>query len=524
MHNSFSRTQLRLFILCFVKNQKALKTQIEEMNRRVSYAMQHRSDIQEQLREANNKISQACLDKAKLMTQVLKLENHVKELELKLTEALLDNKHLIKEKEDFSLRVQALERQQVEDHDATIPSSPMALTEMNEKLNKELQINKHSLQESQNQLQALEKENINHIKQKAALEMERFQLIRENKELLLRNDQYKPSELSEINKKSQQNREELELEKQRLWDQCLCLQADVQEKEKMLHIQKERHHKQDLESAQAIEELRAMTLYWNKKWQKVAQSLQSTQEELYKIRRTSKHELPARVPEDCHDDGNLEEDAPVDGLLRNQQDDNQRKMDQLEIQKTLVAQDLQTLKKVKDEKPSVEDKRRGAVCLVTNQQRRMVNEQLKSLFKEQEKQAEKVNTLPAAAPAESSSSQERSHISKSVRAATDRRNWQSVSGLMPVLEEDEESCDPPEELEGEPMKKTDETLLDQRQQKSSAPGMAVWDLSSPESLTYLDDSKKKWTWSPPPYPDGIFGAKIVDICSPDECDEEGDVM
>lgn len=101
--------------------------QIEEMNQKLSHTRQNHSEVQEELSEANNKISQACLvsflsliqyylsyiakcynrnytltcgfdssqDKAILSTQVLKLEDNIKELQAKLTRDLSDKDHLI---------------------------------------------------------------------------------------------------------------------------------------------------------------------------------------------------------------------------------------------------------------------------------------------------------------------------------------------------------------------------------------------------------------------------------------------
>ncbi len=95
-----------------------LLNQIEEMNQRLSHRRQNHSEVQEQLSDANNKLSQACLvsflsliqdnlilhhenlqlkmtfnssqEKAMLSTQVLKLEDNIKQLKAKLTEPLSD--------------------------------------------------------------------------------------------------------------------------------------------------------------------------------------------------------------------------------------------------------------------------------------------------------------------------------------------------------------------------------------------------------------------------------------------------
>ncbi|TMS05133.1 hypothetical protein E3U43_004383, partial [Larimichthys crocea] len=102
---------------------------------------------------------------------------------------------------------------------------------------------------------------------------------------------------------------------------------------------------------------------------------------------------------------------------------------------------------VKDEKPSAEagkDKTVSPVHLEAEQQRRMVTEQLKSLFKEREgKEVGKVDSRPAPAQTAASSLQDRTPASKVMRGSVDRRSWQQGSGLMPVFEEDEENSDWP---------------------------------------------------------------------------------
>ena len=77
--------------------------------------------------------------------------------------------------------------------------------------------------------------------------------------------------------------EVLELEKQKLQDRCLCLDAEVLE----LHLREEEHRRQDAARVQSIEEQKAVASHWAEKWQKVALTLQSTQEELEKLKKNN---------------------------------------------------------------------------------------------------------------------------------------------------------------------------------------------------------------------------------------------
>lgn len=81
--------------------------------------------------------------------------------------------------------------------------------------------------------------------------------------------------------------EVLELEKQKLQDRCLCLEAEVLEKKKKLHLREEEHRRQDAVRVQSIEEQKAVASHWAEKWQKVALTLQSTHEELEKLRKNN---------------------------------------------------------------------------------------------------------------------------------------------------------------------------------------------------------------------------------------------
>lgn len=192
----------------------------------------------------------------------------------------------------------------------------MSLHQVIEKLTRELEMVKRRLEASQSQLQELTSEKVTNTKQIIDLEAERSQLISEKEERLIKiNDENK--ELTEMKEKchqlgwdseqalfsmflddpsaDQQNHplyaeimhsffreslEALELEKQKLQDSCLTFEAGIHEKEEKLRQQEDKYQRLDAVRVKKIEELRAVTSNWSEKWQKVALTLQSTQEKL----------------------------------------------------------------------------------------------------------------------------------------------------------------------------------------------------------------------------------------------------
>ncbi|XP_068580274.1 centrosome-associated protein CEP250 [Cebidichthys violaceus] len=605
------------------ETQRMLLNQIEEMNQR----RQNHSEVQEQLSEANNKISQACLDKAILSTQVLKLEDNVKELKAKLTGALSDKDHLIQEKADLHQRAHVLELQlqtaqqssegchsepqnnKPDQETVMMKEENKALREANEKLTCELEMIKQELKTSQSQLQEVTAERVTSSKQITAVEAERFQLIREKEALLSKMNEGGHDELKKMKEKCHQLRESvsvLELEKQKLQDRCQCLEAEVLEKREKLQLQEEEHRKQDAVRVQSTEELKAAASHWAEKWQKVALTLQSTQEELKELKRNNsrnKTELDAckrelersrsqalihrykvkgdvalvqtedtetqtvlsqssllwEPPSDSHGSQNKAPQAPEDDQdgsttdsLRAQLEESRRGTNKRQEEETLAVQKLQTLGQlypVKDKKVSVEG-RKDKMNVETDQQRRMVTEQLKSLFKGQErKEGRQVHNRSAAGQTGASSPQDWSQTSKVVRNPGDWRIWQQSSGLMPVFEEDEEGSDWPTGEEGKPEEEApaEENFHNHSQQMSSL-SAEICNLKAknenllqatltckqpiqdcPPTAKKLSDKSRHFSdeidlqQKRPPslYPDGIFLAEFVDIWSPDEDEEEG---
>ncbi|TNN81982.1 hypothetical protein EYF80_007628 [Liparis tanakae] len=571
------------------ETQRMLLNQIEKINQR----RQNHSEVQEQLSEANNKISRACLDKAILSSQVLKLEDNMKELKAKLTGSLSEKNHLIKEKAALHQRAQVLESQlqtakqrsegcDIEPHNnkqdqetVMMKGGKKALKEANAKLTCELEMMKQELKTSQSQLQVATAERVTSSKQIKAVEAERSQLIREKEELLSKMKGEHHDELNNMKEKCSKFREfaeVLELERHKLQDRCQCLEAEVLEKSEKLHRQEEEHQKQDAVRVQSIEELKAAASHWAEKWQKVALTLQSTQEDLEELQRNNsrnekesdsllkfeldecKQELERsrslallyryknkggeasvqtkdtetqtvlsqssllwEPPPDSHHCQNKAPEAPEDDQndggqanvsttdsLRAQLEESKRRTNQLQQEEAEAAQRLHTrrLYSVNDEKPSVEG-RKDQMNVDTDQQRRMVTEQLKSLFKGQEGKDAHNRSAPSA--------QDWSQTSKVVRNPVDRRIWQQSCGLMPVFEEDEEGSDCPTGQEGKQEEEAhaEENLPNQSLQVVKAYNDTKWndDIDLQQKISY--------------YPDGVFLAKVVDISSPDEDEEEG---
>lgn len=92
--------------------------------------------------------------------------------------------------------------------------------------------------------------------------------------------------------------EVLQLEKQKLQDQCLCLEAKLIEREEKLQQQEEEYRKNDAARVQTMKELKAVASHWTEKWQQAALTLQSTQEELETLKE-SNHRKDVRF-EKCY--------------------------------------------------------------------------------------------------------------------------------------------------------------------------------------------------------------------------------
>ncbi|KAK2842438.1 hypothetical protein Q5P01_012638 [Channa striata] len=706
------------------ETQKMLLNQIEELNQRLSNTRQNHSEMQEQLTEANNKISQTCLEKAILSTQVLKLEDNIKDLKAKLTEALSKKDKLKQEKADQVMGLQ-LDRTQpgseaaelhdnVEPHDnkqdeetVRMKEESKALKEANEKLECELEMTKQSLKMLQCELQEETAERISRSNNITDLEADMSQLMREKEELLNKMNRDE-CEMKEKWRQLSESLEVLQFEKQKLQDQCRCLEVKLFEKEKTFLLQEEGHRKQDAVRVKTMEELKATVSHWTQKWQKVVLTLQSTQEELKDLKKhnfknklqveaghleseietlkeksqkdkeqidnllqqnasmekqltdnkkesesllrveldackqelelersrsqmllhrredkgskaaqsrdkgtvtdlsnfsvlwvppaevhSSQHKSPQVFMENSEDqwlkkalaerehelqekaealktleklretekseaqtkistlelkatednqDGEGQANVAIIDSLRAQLEESRRRVKQLQQEKMLPVQRLQTLKPpypIKDENTSAKNRKDKTVYLETDQQRRMITEQLKNLFKEREEKEKRKLDETAAAVAQNEAYSPQDWIPTPTPTAVDRWNWQPSSGLTPVFEEDEEDIELQEKGELEEEARAQESIHNQREQMSaiSAGHISVkaqhenrlQALRSKQQLQAQDETTTDAEVTNPCdlqqkhyflYPDGIFLAEPVNICSPDEDEEE----
>ncbi|KAF3854983.1 hypothetical protein F7725_023038 [Dissostichus mawsoni] len=493
--------------------------------------------------EARAKTKEDELNQALKKLQISTEEN-IKDLKAKLTGALFDKDHLI---------------------------------QVNEKLTGELEKIKQKRKTSQSQLQEETLERLTISKRITDLEADCAQLTTEREELLSKVSESGHEEITAMKEKCHLLRESvevLELEKQKLQDRCMYLEAGVLEREEKLQLQEVEHQKQDAGRLQSNEELKAVTSHWAQKWQRVALTLQSTQEELEEVKKSNsrneselllKAELGAckqqlelersrTLLHRCEDKGTdalaqtedrgtqtewVDFDEIVIFKMHDQQtlkikfcylslyriirilfvmgavislsqqpkqspQESRRRTRQLLEEETLSDQRLQTLRQlypVQDEIPSVEGRKNKTVSPLdpeTDQQRRMVTEQ----------------------------------------NSVDRRIWQHGSGLMPVFEEDEEECDCPGGEEAH----VEENWHNQSQQMSTMTAVICKLKAENENLlpatlrckpiqdcpltaknkTALGSDVTDLQQIKPAllYPDGLFLAELVDICSPDEEEEE----
>ncbi|XP_008410179.1 bicaudal D-related protein 1 isoform X2 [Poecilia reticulata] len=161
--------------------------------------------------------------------------------------------------------------------------------------------------------------------------------------------------------------------------------------------------------------------------------------------------LMKKAPEVCQNGGGVQADVSNPASTHEQQDEWREKLDETQqVNPPALHKHPNLRQKVshsggKNETLWIEDKKNKTICHVdqeVEQQRRMVTEQLKSLFKEREgKAAGRLADAQSVAQSGSSSTQDWTPTSLVVRAAADRRSWQPGSALMPVLEEDEEDGD-----------------------------------------------------------------------------------
>ncbi|KAK7877522.1 hypothetical protein WMY93_031768 [Mugilogobius chulae] len=449
------------------QSHKTLLSQTTELNQRLTETLQNLTEVQDQLREANNKISHSCLEKATLSTQILKLENTVRELSIKLKAAEHDKDDLTQENTDLQERVNCLEIQletinkSIEslmlqnglDHTETndqemikLKQEVAALRQTNEDLTNELEEIEQTLKRSQAEVVELEKE-------KASKSQQIEDLETKYAELSSRSGQESFEELEEQIK---QLRESSQFEKQRQHDHCLLLETA------------EKYRQIDAGRVQHIEELKVTVCHWTDKWQKAALTLQSAEAELEELRRKNKLELNAckQELELVKSRSQLEiktagcDEAGED--CTNVHSCELKESEKKEIQLEQKTKQEHTLWKKLDQHQS-QMQRSDWLCLGVNAEKWVgINKQ---------------NTTKES-------------------GQHDRWSWHQGPGLMPVFEEEEPGDEEQEKRYNNPV------VL--RTKLTTVLGYTdVTDLKNPLPLVC---------------PDGIFHVEVVDICSPDEAE------
>ncbi|XP_068169934.1 early endosome antigen 1-like [Antennarius striatus] len=573
------------------------------MKRSVNHAKQNQFELQEQLSEANNKISEAYLEKAILSTQVLKLEDDIKDLRTKLTGPGKD----LPIQHNADLHVEAQE-------------AAMSCSEVKEKLEMITQ----ELNTSQSQLHHVTAAGVIGSRQIQDLETQCIQLSSEKEELRKMNEG-QHYELTAMTEKCCQLRKSLEffeLQKQTLQDQCLCLEAAALEKEEMLRRQKEEHQRQEAVHVKSTEELKAVAIHWFEKWQEVALALQFAQEEQEELKKSNcrnENEL-GQLMETELDTGEQElglEMSQSQELLHTYE----RKGDALSVQtqvketdispsslswkskrrreeemsvpcsshnkadqRFMQSSDTETQRKLADRDKEVLEKEEALKCLGRLRKVEMDETQfqipalefqasenykdtesqikistinsLKAQLEESKRrmnqlQEEKTVAIQKLQALRKHYQQDWTCMNKDMKSGVDRRSWQRGSDLMPVFEEDEENSD---WSGGEEERPAEEHVYNQsRQMPNMSVGINCLEAMNsnliqatlrcnqpvqdcpptadkhepptaevPDLYDCLNDDDLQKMKALSLYPDGIFLAEVIEICSPDENEEEGD--
>ncbi|KAM6960649.1 uncharacterized protein FYW47_009229 [Aplochiton taeniatus] len=305
--------------------QRTVLVQSEQLNQRLSNIMQTNHDLHEQLSEARSKLGQACLERDLLSTKTLRLEESVEDLKSKLSGTLSDKDRLLQDKVDLHQKAQGLElqleraqqgregytNQVCELHEqlaeaqihtnrhgqetVLLKEELLSGQEMNDKLTCELELVKQRLETSLHQHHELTAERVIHVNQIAALETERSQLIGEKEELLSCQYGGRQEEVAELNdmcshlRKSQNA---LESEKQRLQEQCLCLEAELLEREGEMEVRDKEHQREEGAMAQNMEELRGVASHWSDKWQDMEEKAAILTDEVERLQAERQRDKP----------------------------------------------------------------------------------------------------------------------------------------------------------------------------------------------------------------------------------------
>ncbi|XP_014828953.1 PREDICTED: involucrin-like isoform X2 [Poecilia mexicana] len=232
-----------------VETQKMLINQMEEMEKRVSDVKPGRSEVQNHLGEENSKISFQDKENPEQQLNRTTKEPHGSEMHNIVTNPKKEN------------------------------------LEVNEQLRQELEVMKKHLAESQRQLQELNEERNINLRQITDQIREKENLLTErNSQDALNGHDALNGSTGNINQR-RTSTDDLDLENQKLRNQCVCLEGKLKEKEKMLQMHEKTYQKKDEMRLLCIKELEDLASHWTEKWQNDALSLQSTQDELEELKR-----------------------------------------------------------------------------------------------------------------------------------------------------------------------------------------------------------------------------------------------
>ncbi|XP_072291900.1 uncharacterized protein [Eucyclogobius newberryi] len=463
-----------------LQNHSELQDQLREANNKISQACLEKATLSTQVlklestvHELNIKLQAAQHEIDDLIQENADLKEKVNIAELQLDKTIKSTN--------------GLDHTGTEDQETTtLKQDSAALKQMNEDLSNKLEEIKQMLKKRQIEVQELTTEKASKSQQLEGLETEYAALSSR----IQTGGQERVEELEEQMNQLRESSRTLKCENQTQKDHCLYLETAVFEKEQQLKLQEEKYRRIDAGRVQHIEELNVMVSHWTEKWQKAALTSQSAEAELEELRRKNKTESESYLRLElnaCKQELELVKSRSQALLIRKNKDgvnpvqthDREAMTDshilsshldfqshqnkQLDIKTTGCDEDVQdcknaqiidplkvTLKERKKTEIQLEQERtqalqdqaknevpfteeRSNVNLNTEQQRRLVNEQLKSLFNEREENGMMTGERSA------------QDLLCTRSAQHDRWSWHQGSGLMPVFEEEEPEDEDQEE-------------------------------------------------------------------------------
>ncbi|XP_019388693.1 PREDICTED: myosin-11 [Crocodylus porosus] len=319
-------------------------SQTSEANQRATDLFQANKTLHEEISRLQAACSSTSLEKELLSSKVVRLEERVSELTMKLKPALSDRNRLLKEKVELHQQVQALTLQlehaqrsqegfndQVSDlHVELVSTKAQAnrqdqekvrmkeeletIQQENEMLSSELGQSRQRLETSLDRLHQLEAEKKIFTNQIQALEMERTQLLREQHDA--RGQGEDMLGLQETCKDLRTSQSLLQREKEMLQARCEELEAALQHKQEEIDCQ--------------LAEQQQVAQHWKDRWHQVAVALKTKKEELEHTRH-EQQSLSAKHAKILRDSEMLEvELSELKGAMHSLKEENSDLLRQLE--------------------------------------------------------------------------------------------------------------------------------------------------------------------------------------------------